>query len=130
MPEALLRDETMTGRPLTSWRLPDLPDRMTARALLRLRVRDEVARHNATGTDLFQGLVRPTRATETTRGFRLPPGHHLDWVAQADTACEAFGHNAFVMLTPTRQIETLDDLIDLRHENEVTFIRLTPLVGG
>ncbi|MCO8274721.1 hypothetical protein M1L60_29405 [Actinoplanes sp. TRM 88003] len=124
MPEALLRDETMTGRPLKSWRLPDLPDHMTARELLRLRVRDEVARHNAADTAVFHSLVRPTDA-----GHR-PPGHHLEWTTEADVACEAFGHNAFVMLTPTRQVESLDDVIDLRHEPEVTFIRLTPLVGG
>ncbi|WP_305788664.1 hypothetical protein [Symbioplanes lichenis] len=130
MAEARLRDETMTGREIATRTLPDLPDRITARELLRLRVRDEVARHNAAGGDVFQGLVRPSAATETAQGFRLPGAHRIDWEQQADIACAAFAGNGFVLLTSDRQIEDLDEWIDLRHDNEISFIRLIPLVGG
>ncbi|WP_306210367.1 hypothetical protein [Actinoplanes sp. RD1] len=130
MAEARLRDETMTGRELATRTLAGLPDRITARELLRLRVRDEVARYNAGGGKVFRGLVRPAAATETPQGFRLPGGHRIDWEHQADIACAAFAGNGFVMLTSDRQIEHLDEWIDLRHDNEVSFIRLIPLVGG
>jgi hypothetical protein len=130
MPDVRLRDETMTGRELASWTLPGLPETITARELLRLRVREEAARYNASLGGLFRGLVRPAAATETPQGFRLPAGGRVDWVAQADAACEAFGHNGFIMLTADRQIEDLDELIDLRSDPEVSFIRLIPLVGG
>ncbi|MBM2622959.1 hypothetical protein JIG36_46415 [Actinoplanes sp. LDG1-06] len=130
MAEALMRDETMSGREIDSWLLPGLPDRITARELVRLRVREEVARFNATGGDVFRGLVRPAAATETPQGFKLPGRERVDWEAQADAACEAFGRNGFVMLTRDRQIDSLDELIDLRDDNEVSFIRLVPLVGG
>ena len=130
MADVLLRDETMTGREIASWTLPDLPETITARELLRLRVRDEAARYNATLGGLFRGLVRPAAATETAQGFRLPGAARVDWTAQADAACESFGRNGFIMLTASRQIEDLDELIDLRTDNEVSFIRLVPLVGG
>ncbi|MFC7102324.1 hypothetical protein ACFQQB_18840 [Nonomuraea rubra] len=41
------RDESATGRALAEFSLPDLPERISARELVRLRVREEVARHNA-----------------------------------------------------------------------------------
>jgi hypothetical protein len=125
-----MRDETLTGREIGSWTLPGLPEQITARELLRLRVREEVARFNATRNDLFRGLVRPAAATETPHGFRMPGGDRVDWEAQADAACAAFARNGFVMLTGDRQVEDLDELIDLRRDNEISFIRLIPLVGG
>ncbi len=33
----MVRDETMAGRTIDEWILPDLPDEITARELLRLR---------------------------------------------------------------------------------------------
>ncbi|BEL07568.1 hypothetical protein Q0Z83_057590 [Actinoplanes sichuanensis] len=129
MADALLRDETMAGREISSWVLPGLPDVVTARELLRERVREEVARFHATG-GLFHGLVRPVAATETPQGFRLPGSTHIDGEAQADAACAAFERNGFVMITGSRQIESLDELIDLRDGDSIAFIRLVPLVGG
>ncbi|GAA0462732.1 hypothetical protein Aca07nite_25790 [Actinoplanes capillaceus] len=130
MAESLLRDETMTGREITSWVLPDLPDRITARELIRLRVRAEVARFNATRDEMFRGLVQPSGATETPQGFRMPGSARIDGEAQADAACRAFDRNAFIMLAGGRQVEDLDDPIDLRDGGTVAFIRLIPLVGG
>ena len=128
--EVLVRDETMAGRALDMWILPDLPDQVTARELLRLRVREEVARFHATAGDIFHGLVRPVAARETPAGFTVRPGQRLDWVAQADAACAAFARNGFVMIVGPRQVDDLDQLIDLRRDPTVAFIRLVPLVGG
>jgi hypothetical protein len=128
--EVLVRDETMAGREIESWVLPDLPERITAGELLRLRVREEVARFNAGDRSVFRGLVRPAAARETARGFELSGDEPVDWVRQADTACAAFGRNGFVMIVRDRQVESLDELIDLREDPAVAFIRLTPLVGG
>jgi hypothetical protein len=128
--EVMVRDETMTGRELDSWILPDLPTEISARELLRLRVREEVARFHAAAGDVFRGLVRPVGAHETSAGFTVRPGQRLDWVAQADAACAAFTRNGFVMIVGTRQVDDLDQIIDLRRDPTVAFIRLVPLVGG
>jgi hypothetical protein len=34
------------------------------------------------------------------------------------------------VLVDDRQVQSLDDQIDLRHDSTVTFLRLMPLVGG
>jgi hypothetical protein len=128
--EVSVRDETMSGKLIGSWQLPDLPEAITARELVRLRVREEVARFNATAGGVFRGLVRPSGSVETPDGFRLPAGRRLDWEAQADIACTAFDRNGFVMLVGDRQVEDLAEVIDLRQNPAVAFIRLVPLVGG
>jgi hypothetical protein len=110
-----VRDETMTGREIESWLLPGLPDEMTARELLRLRVRLEAG---------FRGLVTPAP------GGPADCEKEVDWERQADAACAAFAGNGFVMIAGARQVEDLDEVIDLARAAEVAFIRLVPLVGG
>jgi len=115
-----VRDETMAGRAIDEWILPDLPDEITARELLRLRVREEVARFHATAGAAFCGLT----------AFTVRRGQRLDWATQADAACQAFTRNGFVMIVGRHQVDDLDQLIDLRGDPTVAFIRLVPLVGG
>jgi hypothetical protein len=100
MTDVLVRDETMAGREISSRVLPGLPELVTARELVRARVRG--------------GFLEP-----------FPAG-----VREADAACAAFGRNAFVMLVGDRQIEDLDEVIDLHGAPAVVFIRLVALVGG
>lgn len=45
-------------------------------------------------------------------------------------AVEAFGRNGFLVLVGDRQVEELDDQVELGPGVEVTFLRLVPLVGG
>ncbi|MBO4165037.1 hypothetical protein [Micromonospora antibiotica] len=130
MATVTVRDETATGRAIDQWPLAGLPERISARELVRLRVREEVARFNADRTDLFRGLVRPTDAEATWNGYRVGQGRRLDWERQADAACAAFARNGFVLLVGDRQVEDLDEEIDLLAEPEVAFVRLVALVGG
>lgn len=130
MATVTVRDETATGRAIDQWPLAGLPERISARELVRLRVREEVARFNADQTDLFRGLVRPTDAESTWNGYRVGQGRRLDWERQADAACAAFARNGFVLLVGDRQVEDLDEEIDLLAEPEVAFVRLVALVGG
>jgi hypothetical protein len=124
-----IRDETAAGRTTGSMVL-DLPDRVTLRELIRLRVREEVARHNARPTDRFNGLVRPTAAEEDLNGYRLRTPSRIDWERQADAAVTAFGRNGFFVLVGDRQVEDLDTELGLDEASEVAFVKLVPLVGG
>ncbi|MEV7331923.1 hypothetical protein [Micromonospora sp. NPDC093244] len=75
-----------------------LPERISARELVRLRVREEVVRFTADQADVFRGLVRPTGAEATFNCYRVGRGRRLDWKRQADAACAAFARNGFVLL--------------------------------
>jgi len=124
------RDETATGRALEEFSLPGLPERISARELVRLRVREEVARHNAAPSHHFRGLVRPTDAEIELNGYRLRTPRKLDWERQADAAEAAFARNGFLLLVGDRQIEDLDQQIDLTIDQVVSFVKLVALVGG
>ncbi|GLX94156.1 hypothetical protein [Herbidospora sp. NBRC 101105] len=124
------RDETATGRALAEFSLPDLPERITARELVRLRVREEVARHNAAPSHHYRGLVKPTDAEADLNGYRMRTARRLDWEKQADAAEAAFLRNGFLLLVGDRQILDLDAEIDLLTDPVVSFVKLVPLVGG
>ncbi|MFD0586249.1 hypothetical protein [Dactylosporangium darangshiense] len=124
-----IHDETATGRVVGTVEL-DVPGTVTLRELIRLRVREEVARYNARPVERFQGLVRPTAAEEDLNGYRMPGQTRIDWERQADAAVAAFGHNAFFVLVDDRQVEDLDAELSLDEASRVAFIRLVQLVGG
>ena len=130
MATVTFRDETATGRSLRSFDLPDVPDRISVRELIRLRVRDEVARHNAAPGGRFTGLVQPADAEADVDGARLTRARRLDWEVQADVACRAFERNGFFVLVGNRQVEELDEVVDLGEDEDVAFVKLVPLVGG
>ncbi len=129
MASVLIRDRTGAGRPVSSFTIPDLPDRITIRELIRIRVRDEVARHNLHPTEPFHGLVAPTEVEVALNGPRREP-KWVDWEAQAAVAVKAFERNGFFILVDQRQAVSLDDEVDLTAAADVTFVKLVPLVGG
>jgi hypothetical protein len=130
MPTVTFRDESATGKALHSFDVRDVPDTITVRDLIRLRVREEVARFNAAPTGRFQGLVRPTDAEADLNGYRLSRPRRLDWERQADVACRAFARNGFFVLVGDRQVGDLDEVVDLSAASGVAFVKLVQLVGG
>ena len=130
MATVTFRDETATGKPLTEWKVGGLPERMSVRELIRLRVREEVARHNARPSDRFNGLVRPDDAEAELNGYRLREPRRIDWERQAEIAERAFLANGFFVLAGDRQVEDLDEVLDLTVDPDLVFIKLVALAGG
>ncbi|WP_329118302.1 hypothetical protein [Streptomyces sp. NBC_01465] len=85
-----------------AWALDIAEARLTLREVIRRRVFHEVAQDKE-GAD-------PER--------------------QFERALTAFGRNGFVVLVGERQVEELDEEIELPAGTEVTFLKLVPLVGG
>jgi hypothetical protein len=104
--------------------------RITLRELLRYRVACEVEVYNANRPEIFQGLVQPEESERILNGYRLQRDRPLDAEQQYERAVRAFNANGFVVLAGGRQIETLDEEIDLETAGEVEFLKLSPLVGG
>jgi hypothetical protein len=127
MTAVTFRDETATGAPVAACEVEGLPARMTVRELIRLRVREEVARYNARPTARFNALVRPDDAETELNGR---PRRAVDWERQAGIAERAFLRNGFFVLAGDRPVEDLDEEIDLTADPDLVFIKLVPLVGG
>ena len=83
---------------------------------------------------VFRGLVQPTDAERLLNGnrseFRLRKRRDIDWKQQFDKACDAFGRNGFFILIDDKQAESLDQQFTIGRGTEVSFVKLTPLVGG
>lgn len=130
MATLVIHDESASGQSLASLELIDLPERITVRELIRHRVREEVARHNAGPCMPWRGLVTPEEAAARglTRG--VSRSTRVDWEQQAAIAEKAFDRNGFFVLVGDRQVESLDEVIELSRDEHVAFVKLVPLVGG
>ena len=125
-----VRDETTTGELTYELALTLTAERLTGRDLLKFRVQEEVADYNEKQPEYFRGLVQPSDAERTLNGYKLSKARELDWQEQFEKAVEAFERSGFVMLVNDRQVESLDEEIELTTDTTVTFLKLVPLVGG
>lgn len=126
----VITDTTPTGTETGRLLLEDVPEGGTLRDVIRHRVREEVARYNAAPGVRFTGLVRPTDAELAANGYELRRPRRLDWEAQATAALDSFRRNGFFVFVGDRQVTDLDEEITLSETDEVSFVRLVPLVGG
>ncbi|MFD0360086.1 hypothetical protein ACFQZZ_01315 [Nocardia sp. GCM10030253] len=122
-------DETASGGRDDGWMFEVTEERLPLREIIRRRVFQEVAEHNATaGGGVFRGLVLPADAEVVRGGFRTIG--RVDLERQCEAALQAFGRNGFVVLVGDRQIEELDEVVALPLGVEITFLKLVALVGG
>jgi hypothetical protein len=125
-----IRDETLGGDALRDWALAVTTERLTVRELIRSRVYQEVQDYNRQRGEVYQGLVQPEDAEKALNGWKLRKPRQLDWQRQFDRAVEAFAANQVLILVNDQQAESLDEEIVVGPQTTVTFLRLTPLVGG
>jgi hypothetical protein len=129
--QLLVRDETVAGQNLYELSLEFLSERITVRELIRERVHHEVREFNRQQDRLlFNGLVQPEDAERTLNGSRLRVHRPLDWEAQFALAQEGFAKNAYFILVDDKQVESLDEEFVIGPQTAVSFMKLTPLVGG
>ena len=125
-----IRDETAGGEILREVALIFDRQKVPLRDVIEARIRQEVEAYNRDRPNLFQGLVIPTDAEMTLNGARLRQKRNIDADKQVQIALKAFDKNGYFVLVGDRQIEDLDHMVDVGPDVEVSFIKLTPLVGG
>jgi hypothetical protein len=124
-------DESTAGKAATSFILELDTRQLSARNLIRQRVQQEVAKFNAQQRPgIFQGLIQPTDTETELNGYRLKKFRTLDWERQFETAVKSFEANGFFLLVDGKQVETLEEELELHSTSMVQFIKLVPLVGG
>ncbi len=131
----MIRDETTGGQVYSETPLELPSERITVRELIRERVYQEVQDFNRKqGEVAFAGLVQPTDAERVLNGQRpeyvMKKHRQLDLQQQFDQAVDAFAKNGFFILIDDKQAEDLDQEFVVRSDTEVTFVKLTMLVGG
>lgn len=122
-------DETTSGSKSDAWHLEIFEETLTLRELIRRRVFQEVAEHNARDAGPFRGLVQPGETEIALNGKQGKP-RKVDPQRQFDKAVELFSRNGYVVLVDDRQVEELDQAVHIRQGTQITFLKLVPLVGG
>jgi hypothetical protein len=128
-----IRDETtfsLGGDEDRDFELHVLTSRISVRELIRTRVANEVRDYNHRQPEYFRGLVQPTDAERSLNGFKIRKGRRIDPEKQFELAIKAFYSNGFILLANDRQVDELEDEIEIGPDTTVTFLKLVPLVGG
>jgi hypothetical protein len=125
-----ITDERPASREKNSFTLDFLESHVTAREFIRRRIYEEVLDYNTKELEVYNGLVEPGDSERTLNGVKPKTRRKIDWEAQFEKALESFQQNGFIMLWNDRQVETLDEKLELREGSVATFLKLVPLVGG
>jgi hypothetical protein len=125
-----ITDETAGGKVLNELKISLANELTTAKEIIKARVYAEVEAYNNKMPEYFTGLVQPNEAEATLNGFKLKEKRKVDREKQFLTALDAFQKNGYFLLIDNIQAESLDQMVVINKNTTVSFVKLTPLVGG
>jgi hypothetical protein len=125
-----VRDENFSGKVLNEISIGFNSESVTVKDIIEARVRQEVEAYNKKLPQYFNGLVEPSDAEKTINGFKLRNKKVIDTEKQIYVALDAFQKNAFFVLIDNQQSTSLDQSVHITGNTTISFVKLTPLVGG
>lgn len=132
-----IKDETLGKGVETAFTLDCLTEELSVREVIRQRVYQEVQDYNrALSQDKPPPrlLVSPNQEeqllNQSAQGGPKKSKRVVKWEKQFEVACDAFEKNGYFVVVGDRQAEDLDEVLEVKVDTEVTFIKLVPLVGG
>jgi hypothetical protein len=125
-----IQDETAGGKIINEVKVSFENELATVREIINGRVKAEVEAYNQKMPEYFTGLIEPTDAEKTLNGFRLKHKRKVDAEKQCKTALDAFEKNGYFLLIDNIQAESLEQMVIVNDKTKISFVKLTPLVGG
>jgi hypothetical protein len=125
-----IKDETAAGKTTNEISVSFSSELTTVRDIINARVTAEVEHYNSKMPEYFKGLIKPSDAESTLNGFKLKAKRVVNAEKQCLTALDAFEKNGFFLLIDNIQSESLDQMVVINNNTNISFIKLTPLVGG
>jgi len=125
-----IRDTTNTGQVIHEVEVPLKSNRVTVKDIIEARVVTEVNNYNRKLPEYFMGLVQPTHAERTLNGYKMKERKKVDAEKQVYIALDVFMKNGYFILIDNFQAESLDQMIEVTNKTQISFLKLTPLVGG
>jgi hypothetical protein len=125
-----IKDETFAGKILNEVQIEFASEVVTVKDIIAARVEKEVLLYNNKLPEYYNGLIEPSDAEKTLNGYKLKNKRPIDAEKQVYVALDAFMKNGFFVLIDNLQAESLEQEVPLRKDTVVSFIKLTPLVGG
>jgi hypothetical protein len=125
-----IKDETAAGRIINEISISISSELLYVKDIIEARVIAEVEAYNNKLPEIYTGLVQPSNAEVALNGYRIKERKKVDAEKQVYTALDAFQKNGFFILIDNKQAEDLDEQVLLTEGTIVSFVKLTPLVGG
>jgi hypothetical protein len=129
-----LRDETNVGKLVQELEIEIEDSTISVKDLIAARVKKEVDIYNNQSADFYaNGLVTPTefeKALNPDKTLKRIKRQEVDFEKQLYIALEAFQRNGFFILVDDEQCESLEAQVQLSPDSKISFLKLTPLVGG
>ena len=125
-----IKDETFAGKVLNEIELNFREQEVSIAEIIENRVKQEVENYNHRLPEYFNGLVEPSDAEKTLNGYKLKERKLIDAEKQVYIALNAFQKNAYFLLIDDVQSESLQQKVRLTEQTKISFIKLTPLIGG
>jgi len=125
-----LKDTTAIGKITNEIAVSFSDELVTVKEIIIKRVMAEVEHYNNKMPEYFRGLVEPGEAEKTLNGYKLKAKRKVDPEQQGLVALDAFKKNAYFVLIDNIQAESLDQMISINEQTNISFLQLTPLVGG
>ena len=125
-----IKDETSGGNVLNEIQIPVKDKRLTVKDIIEARVEYEVKRYNEKLPEYFLGLVQPSHAEKTLNGYRMRERKKVDVEKQIYIALDAYQKNGYFVLVDDKQADSLDQEVIIQSSTVISFVKLTPLIGG
>ncbi|MEO0469088.1 MAG: hypothetical protein AAF206_05670 [Bacteroidota bacterium] len=122
-----ITDETAAGKILHQISLAFETEYISVKELIQARVAAEIRKYEEEAESYRMGLVLPTNMEARLNKKQKPK---IDIEKQTYIALEAFQNNGFFILIDDEQVDELDQKFLVDESTQVSFIKLTPLVGG
>ena len=122
-----ISDESATGQILQELPVQFKSEYITVRELIEARIAEEIKKYESSGVNYKSGLVQPTNLELRLNNKKATK---IDLEKQLYVALDAFNKNGFFILINNEQVESLEQKFLVDESTRVSFIKLTPLVGG
>ena len=127
--ELIIKEENFAGKVLNEISVQLSKELLTVGELIQLRVEQEVEKHNACIQKKGTAYTHEIESQLNQRNA-FTQGKLADPEKETFRAWEAFKNNQVFILIDQKQAESLEQEILANENTKVSFIQMTPLVGG
>lgn len=128
MKTLVIKDEALSGKVLNEIALQFENEYITVKELIAKRIEKEVERYEQDISNYkTKGLVLPSNLEKRLNNKKK---FEIDIEKQTYVALDAFMNNGFFILIDDEQVEELEQKFLVDGTTDVSFVKLTPLVGG
>jgi len=125
-----IKDETTGGDIFNKIPVSFASELVSVKDIIRARVFADVEAYNERLPEYFNGLVQPGEAEQTLNGYKMKERRRVDPEKQYNIALDAFSRNGYFVLIDNIQAEDPEQMVVINANTDISFIKLTPLVGG